>query len=107
MRPGICIDGYTKPSALSDEVLNTAEQILVMSVKTGKGGQSFMLESLEKIKELRARGFVGEIEVDGGINLETVRLAEAAGADVVVVGSFLMKRPSGERKDLIQKLEHE
>lgn len=101
IRAGICIDGYTEPEALSDEVLRQADKILVMSVKAGKGGQSFMSESIEKIKTLRSRGFAGEIEVDGGVNLDNVKLLAEAGADIVVVGSFIMKRPAETRAEVI------
>lgn len=101
VKAGICIDGATAPDALSDEVINQADQILVMSVQAGFGGQSFMPESIDKIKALRARGFAGEIEVDGGVNLENAPLLAAAGADIVVVGSALMKQPSENRAGLI------
>ncbi|MCF7831085.1 ribulose-phosphate 3-epimerase [Candidatus Gracilibacteria bacterium] len=105
IRGGICIDGYTEPDTLSDDVLHTAGQILVMSVKAGKGGQSFMTESLDKIMTLRERGYEGEIEVDGGINLDNVKLLREAGADIVVVGSFVMKKPTEERCKVIEKFQ--
>lgn len=101
MSAGICIDGFTDDSALPDEILFLADQILVMSVKAGKGGQSFMTESLDKIRSLRDRGFAGEIEVDGGINLDNVASLKKAGADIVVVGSFLMKKDSASREGVI------
>lgn len=99
---GICIDGYTGPEALTDEMLSLADQVLVMSVKAGFGGQSFMPESADKIKAIRARGYKGEIEVDGGVNLDNVSSLSVAGADIVVVGSFLMKKPEAERPDIIK-----
>lgn len=101
VKAGICIDGATEPSTLSDEVLAGADQILVMSVQAGFGGQRFMPASIDKIRTLRARGFSGEIEVDGGINLENVKSLAEAGADIVVVGSALMKQPSEDRTGLI------
>lgn len=66
---------------------------LVMSVEPGKGGQKFMPEALDKIKELRK--IIDEnhydclIEVDGGINAETGPLCRKAGADILVAGSYL------------------
>ena len=102
LKAGICIDGYTGDEALSDEVLQQVDKILVMSVKAGKGGQSFMPESLEKIASLRVRGFTGEIEVDGGVNLENITQIKKAGADIVVVGSFLMKKGPSERQAIIR-----
>ncbi len=107
IRAGITIDGYTSPDFLSDEILKTADQILVMSVKCGFGGQSFMPEALGKIKQLRERGFAGEIEVDGGVNLENVGLLHDAGADIVVVGSFLMKQPREARAQMIREFRNE
>jgi ribulose-phosphate 3-epimerase len=101
-KAGICIDGFTSPDFLSDEILNIADQVLVMSVKAGFGGQAFMPESLDKIKNLRKRGFTGEIEVDGGVNLQNVKEIKKAGADVVVVGSFLMKQAPAERESVIK-----
>lgn len=101
VKAGICIDGATSVAVLSDEVLAQADQILVMSVQAGFGGQSFMPASIDKIKRLRARGFTKEIEVDGGVNLENASLLAAAGADIVVVGSALMKQPIKNRAELI------
>ncbi len=105
IRAGICVDGYTSVDVLSDEVLDLADQILFMSVKAGKGGQSFMPEVLEKIKNVRARGFNGEIEVDGGVNLDNVNDLKDAGADIVVVGSFVMKKPAEERPGIIKSFQ--
>lgn len=101
LKAGVCVDGYTSVEFLSDELLQAADQILVMSVKAGFGGQSFMPTAVEKVTVLRARGFTGEIEVDGGVNLENVALLSEAGADIVVVGSALMKQPSADRASLI------
>ncbi len=99
---GISIDGYTDPDWLTDEILELADQILVMSVKSGFGGQSFMPAAVLKVEELRARGFSGEIEVDGGINDENFVELAAAGADIVVVGSFLMKKSREKRAEIIK-----
>lgn len=104
LKAGICIDGFTSSQALSDDVLDLADQILVMTVKAGKGGQSFMAENLEKIKEIRARGYKGEIEIDGGVNDANWEQAQAAGANVAVVGSFLMKANASLREERIKKL---
>ncbi len=98
---GICVDGYTSVDELSDEVLELADQILLMSVKAGFGGQSFMTEVYDKIKTLRERGYKNEIEVDGGCVLDNAAELKEAGADILVVGSFLMKRDEGERAGII------
>lgn len=104
IKAGICIDGFTSSQSLSDDVLDLADQILIMTVKAGKGGQTFMAENLEKIKELRARGYKGEIEIDGGVNDTNWKQGELAGADIAVVGSFLMKEDSSLREERIKKL---
>lgn len=101
VKAGISIDGYTDSGFLSDEILAVADQILVMSVKAGFGGQKFMENSCEKIRDLRSRGFRGEIEVDGGVVLENARRLKDAGADIVVSGSFIMKKGIKERGEII------
>ena len=105
IKAGICLDGYTGDEALSDRLLKPVDKILIMSVKAGKGGQSFMPESLDKIKNLRSRGFTGEIEVDGGVTLINVGQLKEAGADIVVVGSFIMKKGPMERQAIIREFQ--
>ena len=71
--------------------LEKLSMVLVMTVEPGFGGQSFMPETMEKIKTLRAemkrRGLDTDIQVDGGINGKTIEIAAAAGANVFVAGS--------------------
>lgn len=105
VKAGITIDGYTDPDWITDEMLEFVDQILVMSVKSGFGGQSFMPASLLKVEDLRARGFKGEIEIDGGVNLENISEITDAGVDIAVVGSFLMKKAPAERAALIKDLQ--
>ncbi len=102
IKPGICVDGYTDVAFLDDAILAQAEQICLMSVKAGFGGQSFMPEVLDKIKNLRARGYQNEIEVDGGVTLDNVASLKDAGADIVVVGSFLMNQDYDGRGKTIE-----
>jgi len=102
LRAGICVDGFSKIEILPEKSIEIADQILLMSVKAGFGGQKFLPEVLEKIKILRAKKFRGEIEVDGGITLENAKKLKFAGADVVVVGSFLMKKPAKNRRQIIR-----
>ncbi len=87
--------------------LRDLDLILVMSVFPGFGGQKFMPEVLEKIMMLvkarevhRAKNLL--IEVDGGINDKTAKLAWDAGADILVAGSYIFK--SGSRKEAISSL---
>jgi ribulose-phosphate 3-epimerase len=61
--------------------------VLVMSVHPGFGGQKFMPEVLPKFARLRAAGFRGDLEIDGGIGPSTIGAAASAGANVFVAGS--------------------
>ena len=83
-----------KPNTAAEMVfpyLEKLSMVLVMTVEPGFGGQSFMPETMEKIKTLRAemkrRGLDTDIQVDGGINGKTIEIAAAAGANVFVAGS--------------------
>lgn len=85
-----------KPKTEAKEVfpyLKDLDMVLVMSVEPGFGGQKFMPEALPKITEIREKanelGVDIDIEVDGGINLETAPLAVKAGANVLVTGNVL------------------
>ena len=83
-----------KPNTEIDVVypfLERLSMVLVMTVEPGFGGQSFMEEVMPKIEKLRARGYEGDIEVDGGINPVTVKVAAKAGANVFVAGSAVFK----------------
>ncbi len=89
-RAGISI----KPNTPAEEVfpyIDSLAMVLVMTVEPGFGGQSFMPETMDKIKALRSemkrRGLDIDIQVDGGINEKTVGIAAAAGANVFVAGS--------------------
>lgn len=81
--------------------------VLVMTVEPGKGGQAFMHDQVEKIRELKnlKSKFNFIIEVDGGINQETSKIAIDAGADVLVAGSYIFK--SNDRTAAIRSLIHE
>ena len=89
-RAGVAINPHTPASALA-EVLHMIDLVNVMTVNPGFGGQSFLAETLPKIKELRVMvagsGRDIDIEVDGGINPKTVRAAVQAGARILVAGS--------------------
>jgi ribulose-phosphate 3-epimerase len=86
VRPGMVVNPDTPAERLRPFV-DRLDLILVMSVFPGFGGQSFMPEVLPKFAALRAMGFRGELEIDGGINAETARRATEAGATVLVAGS--------------------
>ncbi|MGB2661695.1 MAG: ribulose-phosphate 3-epimerase [Candidatus Omnitrophota bacterium] len=82
---GVSIKPGTDVSAL-DGMLGDVDMVLVMTVEPGFGGQSFMSDMLDKIRELKKR-FNGYIQVDGGINKETALQAIDAGAGVLVAGT--------------------
>ncbi|MBL7072509.1 MAG: ribulose-phosphate 3-epimerase [Candidatus Omnitrophica bacterium] len=82
---GISISPGTPVTAIQD-VLDKVDLVLVMTVKPGFSGQSFMAECLEKIGEIRKK-YSGYVQVDGGINEETARGAISAGSDILVAGT--------------------
>ena len=90
----LTIKPCTKPQEIF-HLLPKCDMVLVMSVEPGFGGQSFMPEALDKLRELRAeikkQGLNTLLEVDGGVNDVTGPQCVEAGADVLVVGSFLFK----------------
>jgi len=89
-RAGVSLNPATPAKAL-DYVFDDIDLVLVMSVNPGFGGQSFLKSQLRKIEAIRKRidesGRAIDLEVDGGIDPETARLAVAAGADVLVAGT--------------------
>ena len=91
-KAGLAFNPETPVSAAAPYV-GAVDMFTVMSVRPGYGGQAFIPESLNKIAALRAelksRGIVAEIEVDGGINAETAPSVIKAGADILVSGSYL------------------
>lgn len=74
-------------------VLYMVDQVLVMTVNPGFGGQKFLDETVKKIKQLddikKGEGYDFDIEIDGGVNNETVQAASKAGATVAVAGSYV------------------
>lgn len=91
-RAGVCVNPGTPLSAI-EEVLGEVDQVMLMAVNPGWGGQAFIESSVDKVRrlhaELRRRGLSVDIEVDGGINLSTGPRCAAAGADVLVAGSSI------------------
>jgi ribulose-phosphate 3-epimerase len=93
---GVVINPATPLSAL-DEVLQFADYVLVMSVNPGFGGQAFIPTSVEKVRRLRRvieeRGLAVRIQVDGGIDPETIGPVAAAGAEIMVAGTAVYGQP--------------
>ncbi|WP_226533172.1 ribulose-phosphate 3-epimerase [Microbacterium paraoxydans] len=89
-RAGVAVKPATPVESLF-EILDEFDQILVMTVEPGFGGQSFMPETMPKLESLaaeaRRRGSQIWLQVDGGISDRTIEMAAAAGADTFVAGS--------------------
>jgi ribulose-phosphate 3-epimerase len=82
------------PVEMAIPLLDVLDLVLVMTVNPGWGGQSFIPSCLDKVRRLREAAPDLAIEVDGGIDPETIGVARRAGADVFVVGSFLARAES-------------
>lgn len=87
MKAAIAIKPKTDVSTVFP-YLSKLDMVLVMTVEPGFGGQSFMFDMLEKVKILRQKCPELNIQVDGGINLETIHNAAEAGANVIVAGAI-------------------
>ncbi len=85
---GVALNPDTDVAVL-DPILDQVDLVLVMSVFPGFGGQSFMGEVLGKVRALRSAGFDGHIEMDGGLNAQTLPLCAEAGANALVAGSAI------------------
>ncbi len=93
-----------KPKTPVDDLLPFLDHVslvLVMTVEPGFGGQSFIYEALDKVKELvkirKANNYQFEIEVDGGINAETIKNCRDAGVDIAVAGSYLFNQKDRQK----------
>jgi ribulose-phosphate 3-epimerase len=99
LEPGVVINPATKVDLLED-ILPLLHHVLVMSVNPGFGGQSFIPNSLEKIRHLSAlrdeMGLKFHIEVDGGVAMDTIASVVEAGADLLVAGNAVFTGGNGE-----------
>lgn len=97
-KAGVALNPST-PAGTLTEVLPSLQLVLVMTVNPGFGGQVFIPETLAKIRQvrqtIREQGLDCEVEVDGGVNLETARLVVEAGADVLVAGAAVFDSKDG------------
>jgi ribulose-phosphate 3-epimerase len=104
---GISLNPETKINIVTD-FLNQIDLILIMSVNPGFGGQKFMPEVLDKIKELKnikeEKKLNFDIEIDGGINFDNNKLAIKAGANILVSGTSVFKNNNGNIKKNIDLL---
>lgn len=94
LKAGIVINPGTPVSAL-EPVLSLVDQVLIMTVNPGFGGQAFIPEMLDKVKQVATwreeGGYAFDIEVDGGVDDKTIKACQEAGANVFVAGSYFFK----------------
>ena len=96
MRAGVTLNPAT-PVCMLRDIVAELDLVLLMSVNPGFGGQKFIPQTLNKVRELRQliaeTGSKAIIEVDGGVNAETGAQLAQAGADMVVAGNYVFKAP--------------
>lgn len=106
-KAGVAINPATSLCYL-EYIYEYLDQVLIMSVNPGFGGQKFIESSIEKIYELKniitKKSLKIEIEVDGGINLENASNIIKAGADILVTGTTIFK--AADKKEIINKLKN-
>ena len=104
---GVSLNPETKVDIILN-VLDKIDLVLIMSVNPGFGGQKFMPEVLDKIKELKKiqkeKNLNFDIEIDGGINFENSKAAIEAGANILVSGTTIFKSNNGDIKKNIELL---
>jgi len=102
-RAGICVNPATPLSAVED-VLDVADQVMVMLINPGWGGQKLIPSQLEKVRRLRQmldqRSLSTDIEVDGGVKVNNVAQCVAAGANVMVCGSSVYNAEASPQENL-------
>lgn len=94
MKAGVALNPHT-PIHLLEDIINDIDLVCIMSVNPGFGGQSFIENTYDKVKALKAlitkKGASTLIEIDGGVNNKNAKALIDAGADVLVAGSFVFK----------------
>ena len=105
MKAGVALNPHTNIKVL-DDTINDIDLVCIMSVNPGFGGQSFIENTYEKVKQLKAlinsKGSSTLIEIDGGVTSKNAKKLKVAGADILVAGSFVFKSsdPVNTIKDL-------
>ena len=99
MKAGVTLNPAS-PVSLIEDIICDVDMVLLMSVNPGFGGQTFIENTIKKVKQLRQlisdSGSKALIEVDGGVQDETAPRLVAAGTDVLVSGSYIFKSPTPE-----------
>lgn len=105
VKAGVVLNPHT-PLCMIENVLNDVDMVLFMTVNPGFGGQAFIPEVLKKVKQLaeikEANGLTFEIQIDGGVNVETAKSCVEAGATVLVAGSAVYNKE--DRKKAIEEI---
>ena len=95
IKAGIAIKPNTSWEKIK-KYLHLVDQVIIMTVEPGFGGQSFLMDQVEKIKNIshyiKKNNLKVDIEIDGGVNYDTGKLSIDAGANILVAGSFLFKQ---------------
>ncbi len=101
MKAGVALNPHT-PVSMIENVIQDLDMVLIMSVNPGFGGQKFIPQALQKIRETKqlilASGSDSLIQVDGGVTLENLNEVTNAGADVIVAGSAIFSAPNAEER---------
>lgn len=96
MKDGVTLNPAT-PVEMLEDIVADVDLVLLMSVNPGFGGQKFIPNTVRKVERLRSmierQGSRAVIEIDGGVDLNTAPALIAAGADVLVAGSYVFKAP--------------
>jgi ribulose-phosphate 3-epimerase len=94
MKAGVALNPHTNVALLED-VINDIDLVCIMSVNPGFGGQSFIENTYEKVRQLKTlitkKGAGTQIEIDGGVTNKNAKQLAEAGADVLVAGSYVFK----------------
>ena len=107
IKTGIAIHPKVKISDI-EYLLDKVQQVIVMTVNPGFGGQKFLSEQVGKIKHLdqmrKKNNYSYDIAVDGGVNIENAKICKDNGADVLAVGSYLLSKDHNEYNEVINSL---
>ena len=107
IKAGIAIHPKIKISEI-EYLLSKVQQVIVMTVTPGFGGQKFLQDQVDKIKHLdkirKNSNYKYDIAVDGGVNNENAKICKANGADVLAVGSYLLSKNHNDYNEIINSL---
>lgn len=102
-RAGVCLNPGTSLSAI-EEVVDVADQVMLMAINPGWGGQPLIPSMIDKLRRLRAmldaRGLSPDVEVDGGVKTNNIGACVAAGANVLVCGSSVYNAKASPEDNL-------